>query len=95
MEITLFQGDWEEVRKDGITTVMIDAPECTLEVKQSAEGTEVHVLTGKPDIVYSRAIGREVKANMPPLFNSPDRLYYYNDKGINHEPISDSVNQVQ
>ena len=54
MEITSQVKSQEPYHLHDVDTVHIEAGECVLEVTQSTEGTQLHVLTGKPDIIYSK-----------------------------------------
>jgi len=65
--------------EDSIDTVNIEAPGCTLEVTESVAGTQVAIKQGSARIV-----------NMAVVEDNLSHLYHYNDKGINHDPISDS-----
>ena len=52
MNITVYRADWEpfkdcsEILDYPVDTVLIEAADCTLEVTQSEDGTQVEVLNG-------------------------------------------------
>ena len=76
MDVRLSKDNWPVVGRDSIDTVLIEAEDCTLKVTSTEDGiTHVKVLTGKPDIIYTKVIGhedkaiQEVKANMPHIYN--------------------------
>ena len=54
MEITSQVKSQEPYHLHDVDTVLIESIDCVLEVTQSTEGTQVHILTGNPDIIYSK-----------------------------------------